>query len=76
MEAQECCILGICCEPGLAQDELATKLHAEVQGLSVPHANAVAAFIHAHYDLAPLGLFAPLRDAIAEEARQYPYRES
>ena len=76
MEEQECCILGICCEPGLAQDTLATQLHDAVQGLSLPHATAVAAFIRAHYDLAPKGYLQPLLDLVATEAREYPYRQS
>jgi hypothetical protein len=71
-EQEECCILSICCEPTKARDMLAAKLQAEIP-LNKKDAAAVAAFIMEHYDLAPHGLFKPLRDYIANEAREYPY---
>jgi hypothetical protein len=76
MEAQECCILGICCEPTLAVRTLAEKIDAEVSGINASKAMDIAVFIHAHYDLAPKGMIQPLIDLVAAEAREYPYRNA
>jgi hypothetical protein len=76
MEEQECCILGICCDPSLRRQALADKIHAEVSGINAAKALDIAEFIYDHYDLAPHGLFMPLADVIAAEAREYPYKQS
>ncbi len=72
MDEEECCVIGLCCEPTKAQSTFADQLQAAVH-LNKHDAEAVAAFVIGHYDLAPHGLFKPLMDRIAEEAREYPY---
>lgn len=74
MEAQECCILGICCDDQKRIQALADKIQTgSGQHLNDTQALAVATFIRATYDLAPKGMIQPLIDLVTEEAHEYPY---
>lgn len=73
MEQEECCILGICCEETKRVDALAAKMLAELH-VNTHQAAEIAAWIRAHYDLAPKGTIQPLIDLVAAEAREYPYQ--
>ena len=61
MNGHVCCILGVCCPPGSAEqmDALAKEL---TKGAGTDHAQskAVAALILEHFDLAPKGTVTPL----------------
>ena len=72
-EAEECCVLQICCEPTLAMRTLADQIQMATH-LNVHQALEAATFIRATYDLVPKGMIQPLIDLIAAEAREYPYR--
>lgn len=74
-EAQECCILGICCDPTLRLDALAMKLQDELK-MNKNLSEATAAWIRQNYDLTPKGLIQPLIDYVAAEAREYPCQQS
>ena len=74
MEAQECCILGICCAEQKRIQALADKIQAGTK-LNANQSLEAATFIRATYDLAPLGMIQPLIDLVAEEAREYPYQQ-
>ncbi len=78
MEQEECCILGICCDPKLRREALATKLQRDVKHypLTPEQATEVADVIMDSYDLAPHNLLMPLIEYVAEEAREYPYQKS
>jgi hypothetical protein len=75
MEAQECCILGICCAETKRIQALADKIQAAVHPLNAAQALAVATFIRTTYDLAPKGMIQPLIDLVATEAREYEYQQ-
>ena len=78
MEQEECCILGICCDPQLRRAALAEKLQRACKKVPITPAQAieVADWILDTYDLAPHGLLMPLVDYVAAEAREYPYQQS
>jgi hypothetical protein len=73
MEAQECCILGICCDDTKRVQALADKIQAGTH-LNAHQALEAATLIRATYDLAPKGMIQPLIDLSATEAREYPYQ--
>jgi hypothetical protein len=75
MEAQECCILGICCADQARVQALADKLQAGTH-LNAHQALEAATFIRATYDLWPKGLtLQQVIDLAAAEAREYPYQQ-
>ena len=74
MEAQECCILQICCAPDLATMALSDKIQAETK-LNAHQALEVATFIRATYDLVPKGMIQPLIDLVVAEVREYSYQQ-
>jgi len=73
MEAQECCILGICCDDQARIQALADKIQVGTN-LNAHQSLEAATFIRATYDLVPKGMIQPLLDLVAEEAREYPYQ--
>lgn len=71
-EAQECCIIGACCDRQKRVDRLASFIEADL-GFSADDSERIARWIRKHYDLTPPGLIQPLIDVVAEMAREYPY---
>lgn len=65
-----CCILQICCSRAAALTALSSDLQAHA-GLEGAAADAVAAHLMTHYDLAPAGSLAPLKQAIMVHAEKH-----
>lgn len=64
------CLLEVCCPPAAAQKKLGEKF----AGLDVPqeYADKCAAWIYAHFDLAPRGSLKDFKAEIARCARENP----
>lgn len=71
MNGEVCCILGVCCPPGSSAqiDALAKEMSAEI-GAPAEKCLPYAAFMLRHFDLAPAGSLAQLKDAVATLARK------
>jgi hypothetical protein len=74
---QVCCLLGVCCPPGSAEQEqaLAEFLMHELAPDAGPvstNARQIARTILGHFDLAPKGTLAPLVRRIVDITRAHP----
>lgn len=72
MNGEACCILGICCPPQERAAALAKELCHDPESplCGDPEAaEAVAAYIFKHFDLAPAGTLTPLVSAVAARAK-------
>ena len=61
MNGHVCCILGVCCPPGSAEqlDALAKEMSKDL-GVTPEHTRRYAAWVLQHFDLAPKGTVTPL----------------
>jgi len=71
MNGEVCCILGVCCPPGSAEqvDALASELVKGKVCSENPEAHKVAVWMLKHFDLAPAGTLTEFKKQIARMAK-------